>query len=708
MTSSRRAAIAAVLGLAAAGVHLGALGCGFIAYDDDAYVYQNPHLRDGFAADSVRWAFTAHLTHDALPHLDYWQPLTVLSRLLDVELFGLDPRGHHATNLLLHGLNASLLFLVLEAMTGAGWRSAFVAAVFAMHPLRVESVVWVTERKDVLSGLFWMLTLAAYLRYVRRPRRPEYAALLAVFVLGLMAKPVLVTLPFVLLLLDCWPLRRLSLEDGRSFARPIVEKLPLFLLAFASVAITVFSQARASILVTLGTQPFAVRAGNAVVDYVRYAAKLAWPPPMALPQPYPLEPWPPWMVAACAAALLLVSAAALRRIRPQPYLAVGWLWFVGTLMPVIGLVQSGAQPMADRFTYIPHIGLAIAVTWGLADAFARWPARAAWVAAAAVVVLAAFAATTVAQTRHWRDSASLFRHGVEATANNYAAHFNLGNALAGQGRHAEASAHYRETIAIKPDHARAHNNLANLIVAQGRTDEAIRHYEEALRLVPAYVDAHNNLGLLLFGRNENSEARRHYLEALRSRPRHVGALHNLGRLEAREARVPEALEVLAAAIDADPAFAPAYATRGTVLARAGRLGEAEADFRSALRLRPSDAESRNNLGRALALQGRADEAMIEYEAAAGIAPEHPLVHVNIGRLLLAQGRPGEALLRFQEALRLRPRDAEAHFELGQAMAHLGRGASACAEYQQALRLDPGMEEARSALRAGRCPPRGTD
>lgn len=697
----RRAPIAILIAVAAVVVFLGALQCGFIAYDDDVYVYQNPHLRDGFNLRSVRWALTAHLTHDALPHLDYWQPLTVFSRLLDVELFGMDPRGHHATNLLLHGLTAAVLFLVVEAMTGAPWRSAFVAAVFAVHPLRVESVVWVTERKDVLSGLLWMLTLGAYVRYVRRPRRREYAAFVALFALGLTAKPMLITLPFVLLLLDFWPLRRIGADGRWSPGRLIVEKIPVFLLAFASVAITVYSQARAAILMPAGTPGLPVRAGNAVVDYVRYAAKLVWPPPMALPQPFPLEPWPPWIVVPAAAALLAVSAAAIAQARRRPYLAVGWLWFVGTLVPVIGLVQSGALPMADRYTYIPHIGLAIAITWGLADPLRR-RLGVRGVAIGAVGVITALAATTVAQTRHWRDSESLFRHSAQAAPRNFAAHFNLGNALAARGRTGEAEAEYRRTIAINPNHARAHNNLANLLATQGRGDEAMRHYREALRLLPSDADAHNNLGLLRSVRGEAAAARTHYQEALRVRPRHSDALFNLARLDAGEGRLREALEGLASAIEADPGNTAAHALRGNLLAGAGRLAEAVEHYRTAVRLRPGDADTRNNLARALDLLGRPDEAMAEYEAALRAAPGHPLVHLNVARLLLARGQPAEALARLQEASRLRPDDAETSFEMGRAMEGLGRKTEACAHYARALRLDRRIEEAETAGRAAAC------
>jgi tetratricopeptide (TPR) repeat protein len=703
MRSGRRALLAALLGLAAAGAHAGALGCGFIAYDDDMYVYRNPHLREGFTPRAVRWAFTAHLTHDALPHLDYWQPVTVLSRLLDVELFGLDPRGHHATNVLLHGLNAALLFLVLASLTGAPWRSALVAGLFGLHPLRVESVVWVTERKDVLSGLFWLLAIGAYMRWVRGPRPARYAALLAAFALGLMAKAMVVTLPFVLLLLDGWPLRRVGPGNWKPLRALAVEKAPLFALAAASLLVTVIATSRGDYFVPLGPQPWTDRAGAAIVEYARTAWRFLWPFPMALPQPFPVRPWPAATVAACAAVLAAATAVTGRAYSRRPYLAVGWLWFLGTLAPVIGAVQAGAQPVADRFTYIPHIGLAIAASWALADALPRPRPR--WVAFAVAAVLAALATATVGQARHWRDSVTLFRHAAESTRDNYAAHFNLANALAAAHGDAEAAFHYRRTIAIKPDHARAHNNLANLLAAEGRHEEAIGHYREALRLAPAYADAHNNLGLLLAARGAAADARHHYREAVRARPGNAEALYNLGRLDAREGRTADATGAFAAAAAADPDFAAPRLALGNLLAQAGRLAEAEAQFREAVRLRPGDADARNNLGRALDLQGRAADARAEYEAAARASPGHALARANLGRLLAAEGRFEEAATHLREVVRLRPDDPEARLTLGRALSGLGRAGEACAEYREALRLGLPTEEARAA--AAGCAPPGT-
>lgn len=639
-----RSAVAALLALAAAAVNAGALGHGFVNFDDGHFVHDNPFVREGLTARSVRWAFTAHLTFDAWPYLDYWQPVTVLSRLVDVEMFGMDPRGHHATNLLLHALNAALLFLVLEAMTrgtGGGrdafWRSAFVAALWSLHPLRVESVAWITERKDMLAGLFWIATLAAYHWYVRKPGLLQQAALVAAYALGLMSKPFLVTLPFVLLLLDYWPLRRVSLEDVRQrLPRLLLEKLPLFALSAAVTVIGIRTQARAGILIPLASESLSTRIAGAIVDYVRYLSKLVWPFPMVLPQPFSPR-WPLPVVLACAALLASVTLLACRLARRRPSLPVGWFWFLGVLVPVIGLVQPGKIPLTDRYTYLPHIGLAILVAWIVPEAVLAGRAR--LVSLAAGVVLAACAALSIAQVRYWKDPVTLFEHAVRTTPGNLVAHYNLANALAAEGRTAEALAHYERAEGVRP--GPAHNTIGGLLAAQGRLDEAIVHFRRALAAEPAYADAHNNLGVVLARRGNTVEARQEYEAALRHRPRYADASYNLGRLEVTEGRMDQALARFGAALDANPELDGAYYARGNVLAAAGRFPEAEADFRAALRLRPGNADAHNNLGRLLALMGRSAEAMAEYDAALRLAPDHALARANKEELARAGAEPGE-------------------------------------------------------------------
>lgn len=553
---------------------------GFVNYDDNRYVTANPHVLTGLALDNVRWAFTATAASN-------WHPLTWLSHMADCQLYGLNPRGHHLMSVLFHIANTVLLFLVLGRMTGALWRSAFVAALFALHPLHVESVAWVAERKDVLSTLFFMVTLLAYARYVERPGPARYLPVLCSFALGLMAKPMLVTLPFVLLLLDWWPLGRFSATGpgipdrpdetaplaqtgARSAAgRLVLEKVPLLLLSVASAIVTVYAQKSGEALASTEVVPLGLRISNALVAYAAYIGKMVWPGNLAIIYPLPAQV-PSWEAAGAVLLLGGVSVIVFRRMRRSPFLLVGWLWFLGTLVPVIGLVQVGIQAMADRYTYIPFIGLFIMIAWGVPQLLEGWRHRRIALAAAAVVIVVLFSVATWRQTGYWKDSRALFTHAIDHTTGNYMAHLNLGTALAEQGNLAEAEKHYREALRINPNLAMAYFNLGNTLMAQGRSAESVGCYLEAVRIAPNYVNAHYNLGVAFSGLGMNREAVTAYAEALRIRPD----------------------------------FAKARTGLGIALAREGRFEEAASQFSEALRLNPADAEARKNLDLALtALRG---------------------------------------------------------------------------------------------------------
>ena len=440
-------------------------GHGFLHYDDYQYVVDNPHVRHGLTRQGVLWALTSGYASN-------WHPLTWLSHMLDCELYGLNPQGHHLNNLLLHIANALLLFRLLLRMTGALWRSAFVAALFALHPLHVESVAWVAERKDVLSTLFWMLTLGAYLRYRERPTGTRYLATLFLFALGLAAKPMLVTLPFVLLLLDCWPLGRMP--SPRSLLPLVREKAPFFVLAALSSVITFWVQSHWGAVVL--SIPLKERLANALVSYVGYGAKMLWPVNLACFYPHPLDGLPLWQAAGALLLLAGVTVAVVRAGRRLPYLAVGWLWYLGTLVPVIGLVQVGAQAMADRYTYVPLIGLFVMLSWGAGSLAAKGPLPKIATAALSAALLAALLPLTWSQISHWKDSETLFAHALEVTDRNLLAHNNLGNALARQGRLEEAEFHLVEALRLRPDYAAAQNNLGILRLRQGRFEEAAGHF----------------------------------------------------------------------------------------------------------------------------------------------------------------------------------------------------------------------------------------
>lgn len=551
-----RRTLAWLLGLAVLVVFARAGSFEFVLFDDPAYVQENPHVARGLTLEGIARVFT----HG---HGANWHPLTGLSHMLDCELFGLNPGGHHFTSVAIHALNAALLFLVLANLTGATGRSLFVAAVFALHPLRVESVAWVSERKDVLSGLFWILTIAAYARYARRPARGRYAATLLVFLAGLMSKPMVVTLPLVLLLLDFWPLRRCPSPAGDRFVlnRLLAEKLPFLALSLVAGLITLFIQGKSA--TTLAEIPLTLRIGNAAVSYFRYIGKLVWPTDLAFLYPYP-DAIPPGQTLAAVAGLIALTVCALAAARRRPYATVGWLWYVIVLLPVIGLIQVGRQSFADRYTYLPQIGLWMAVTWGLGDVLARVRAPR-WLApVAGTAVACALAAVTWHQLGFWRNSATLFERAIAVTANNSLAHHNLGVILLKQGKAGEAIPHLERALGYNPNYEEAHFNLGVALSMRGRLPEALPHYAEAVRLHPGSAPWRNELGLAL----------------------------------ARAGREPEAIEQFAEAVRLDPDFAEGHNNLGVALASQGRATEAIEHFTKAATLRPDYRDAQDNLQRA--------------------------------------------------------------------------------------------------------------
>jgi len=478
----------------------------FILYDDPSYVTSNRHVQSGLTGRGIFWALT---TTD----VSNWHPLMWLSLMLDFDLFRLNPAGYHWTNLLFHIANTILLFTVFRRMTEDIWRSAFVAALFAIHPLHVESVAWISERKDVLSAFFWILTMWTYIRYTEHRGTGNYLMLIAAFVLGLMAKPMLVTLPFVLLLLDVWPLRRLhfpftcfnkTLPDDvgrREIAWPhaLWEKLPLFFLAFLSIVITYLAQMSWNAVGSLEMFPLNIRIANALISYVHYIVKMFWPANLAFFYPYVVW-WPPWIVAGAALLLAGLTFLILKYMGTRPYLTVGWLWYLGTFVPVIGVVQVGSQAMADRYTYIPLIGLFMMIAWGVPELFGNWRFRKMFLSVLSGVVLTVLALSSWQQVQYWRNSVTLFEHALSVTSGNYLAHNNLGVALSLAERTEEAVCHYSAALLIKPDYTDAHNNLGVTLAVQGKVDAAIGHYTQALLISPDHEKARANLAAALVRR----------------------------------------------------------------------------------------------------------------------------------------------------------------------------------------------------------------
>ena len=589
----------------------------FIHVDDSEYVTDNVHVNTGLSWDNITWAFTS--THAA-----NWHPLTWLSHMLDCELFGLNPKGHHLTSVLFHIVNSLLLFLILRWMTGAPWRSGLVAALFALHPLHVESVAWVAERKDVLSTFFLFLTLLSYLWYVERPGFYRYLVIILFFTLGLMAKPMLVTLPFVLLLLDYWPLERIRLgQSGMSHAgqhrsatstkkpkaqafSPLLEKTPLFVLAALSCLVTFLVQRSGGAVGALEIYPFNIRIANALVSYVSYIIKMFWPQNLAVFYPHPGQSLPLWQAAGAGLLLLAISITVIRLGRRYPYLFVGWFWYVGTLVPVIGLVQVGAQAMADRYTYVPLIGLLFMITWGVADLLGSWRYGKPALAVAAISLLSALMVCTFLQLKYWKNSITLFEHTLQVTNNNSQIHNNLGNVLTQRGNLQEAISHYTKALEISPNYAEAHINIGVALTKQGRFKEAIKHYSAALKLKSNSAELHNNLGVALYSQGDVRGAIENYLTAVQLKPDYAEAHNNLGNGLAKLGKLAEAEIHYSKALKLRADYPQAHNNLGVALARQGKLNEAIAHFREAVRLAPDFAQARANLELALQEAGHAN------------------------------------------------------------------------------------------------------
>ncbi len=661
------------------------IGHDFVNYDDGPFVTQNAHVASGLNWANAGWAFRTGFGGN-------WQPITWLSHELDAQLFGLKPGWHHLTSLLFHTANGVLLFLLLQHLTGAAWRSAVAAALFALHPLHVESVAWVAERKDVLSAFFFLLTLLAYARYAQKKSRVErrgssagaadsaldprpstldsqpsdghlpsslfYLLSLCFFALGLMSKPMLVTLPFVLLLLDYWPLRRLHLstlnsqpsttQQPSTLRRLVLEKLPFFALSAASCVVTFVAQRASDSVYPLAVLPLTQRLSNAVVACGTYLAKTFWPTGLAVFYPLP-DTLPVGTVIVAGAVVLGIMAWAIGSARRSPYLAVGWFWFLGMLVPVIGLVQVGLQARADRYTYLPLIGVFIMLVWVVSGACRRCQGRSAdfqsavarisnpqsvetirsarrletcdtadWKSAlrgrrlrgceisglvvcgiAVGLVVFLCAALTRQQLRYWQNSESLFRHAIAVTKDNWLAHYNLAGCLYELGRFDEALEEYRRAIAIYPDYAHAHNNLGIALLRKGQVEEAIAHLQRVVEIQPDAAPAHNNLGAALLG---------------------------MGRVDEAFAHLQKALEI-------QPGLASAHNNLGDALLRKGRFDEAITRFQEAVRLRPDFARAHCNLGAALLRKGQAAEALAHYQAAIAAQPANPPVLTTVAWVL---------------------------------------------------------------------------
>jgi tetratricopeptide (TPR) repeat protein len=676
----------------------------FINCDDQRYVYENSKFGGGLSMGSVVRAFTH-------AECGLYHPLTMISLMVDYDFHGVQAGGYHLTNVLVHALSGVVLFLILRRMTGALWRSAFVAAVFAIHPLRVESVAWVAERKDVLGAFFFLLTVGAYVRYVRDPSsRGRYWTVAGLFVLGLLSKPTAVTLPFVLLLLDYWPLGRMggmkNLEfrmqngenkerkaDGREeesegfpFWGLVREKMLLFALAAAACVVTVFAARQGG--GPTASLPVSARVGNALVSYVVYLRQTVWPARLAAFYPYPRNSRPLWEIALAVLLLAGISGGALALRRSRPWLVVGWLWYLGTLVPMIGLIPSGDFAHADRNTYLPQIGVCVMLTWALAGMSEGWRHRR-WIqGGVSTAVLGLLMLCARQQTSFWRESESLWRHTLSRTSGNLFALNNLGGVLEQKGELDKAIEQYGKALEIKPDDAESRNNLGTALAQEGKLEEAVAQYQKVLEANPDYEYARNNLAVALARKGNLEEAIAQYRKVLETHPNSEDARNNLGAALAQKGNLEEAVLQYRKAVELNPDYAQARRNLGNALSAQGDLEGAAAQLRKALELNPDHLGTLLDLGNVLLQKGDLDGAMAILQKATAATPELLQAWYNLGNAFLQSGELDHAIACYRHVEKINPRSADARANLGVAFLLKGETQEARDAWQKALEIKP--------------------
>ena len=734
--------LAVLLGLGTIALYWPAIHFDFLDYDDDAYVTANTMAQHGLTWDALKWEFTHSFGGN-------WHPLTMLSHTLDCQWYGLNPGGHHLTSVLLHGLNAALVFILFRRLTGALWPGACVAALFAWHPLHVESVAWISERKDVLSTCFGLLAFLAYARFAREQqtsppglelgRHPflksrSYWLAWLCLAFGLLSKPMLVTWPFLFLLLDYWPLNRVRSAEcearteksgeqrpGRNFKMLLVEKVPFFALALAASVLTFLVQSGRGATQSLAYLPLSLRCENALISCCRYLVKMFWPTGLAAFYPHPGR-WPMGNVIAAGVFLAVITWLLWTYRRQRPYLPWGWFWFLGTLVPVLGIVQVGRQAMADRYTYVPSLGVFVLVIWGLGDLSRRWRVPRQLLALLAVGVLVACCAVTRHQLAYWQNSETLFQHALRVTADNDLARNNLGNDLLERGRIDAAIEQFRAALQLKPDCVEAYNNLGSALLHQGETNGAIDNFRKAIQFgphfalaygnlantlvavgqpqeaeellrsaisnQPDYFQAHNNLAVLLSLRGQTNEAAVEFQLATWLQPNDVDAHRGYGRLLAREGQVDAALNQYQAAIQLKPQAAGIRQELGNLFASIGQAELAAGQFEEAVRLDTNNAEVYFLLGNLYVKSGMKDRAISRFLQAVRARPDFPEARNNLGSLLSAQGRLPEAIAQFREAVRVRPDYLEAQYNLGNSLFKSGQMDEAAGQYRAVIQRSP--------------------
>ena len=651
----------------------------FISLDDQVYVTENPYVQMGITMKSITWAF---VTISA----GFWHPLTWLSLMIDAQLYGLNPGGFHFTNVLLHISNSLLVFFVFRRMTGTLWQSACVAALFALHPLHVESVAWASQRKDVLSTLFWMLTIWFYISYVEKPCANRYVWVVVFFILGLMAKPMLVTLPFVLLLLDYWPLNRFHIfqklnnisiktspdsgdtktvmvnDKETSIPRLVLEKLPLLIFSVFASGTALWTTQQYGALKNMEYTSFLVRAGNAMISYMKYIIKTFWPYNLTIYYPFNL-PLPALQVVFAVFLLILITILVIFKIKQKPYYAVGWFWYIGTLVPVIGVISVGIFSMADRYTYVPLIGIFVIIAWGVPDMLPQFSYRKHLLVLMALSVLIFLSVATRVQISHWRNSFALYTHALAVTKDNPAVHHFMGNLYFKQGIFEKAADQYRQELRIKPNSVDGRQNLGVALSSLDRQDEAIEQFDILLKKDPYNMNVRFALANAFIKKGKYDEGINQYRYVIRNRPDEPMGYYNL-----------------------------AYA-----LALMGNVDDAVFTYCRAIELKPDYTEAHNSLGVLLLKQHRTREAVFHFQKALETNPEYAGAFYNLGVALLEEGRIQEAIRNYQKVLDIQPEFASAHYRLGQAFLKEGNVPFAIHHFRETLRINPDYKDAQSSL-----------
>ncbi|HUN53846.1 MAG TPA: tetratricopeptide repeat protein [Smithella sp.] len=650
----------------------------FINFDDPLYVTDNSHIQSGITLSGICWAFATTYA-DSL-----WHPLIWLSLMLDHQLFGLNAGGYHITNLILHILSTLLLFWLFCRMTGTIWKSAFVAAFFAVHPMHVESVAWIAERKDVLSAFFWMLTLCLYVYYTEKPITRRYLPVLMSFACALMSKPMVVTLPVVMILLDYWPLKRFEFGDGHCFSWQLKEKIPFFILSALFSVITIYTQYNPSVK----HFPFSLRIANASVSFVSYLEKTLWPRDLAVFYPYPAYISPGQFLGA-ALLIIVISVLVIAAVKRRPYLFVGWLWYAITLLPVIGIVQSGEQAMANRYHYLPAIGIAVMLAWGFPLFFTHQNLRKKILFPLGALFIAVLSCITWQQCSYWQNSIKLWNYNLRITKNNALAHNNLGLALFTDGKIKEAIDHYNKAIVLIQDNALFYNNRANSYAALDQYKPAIADYHVAIRLNPDFAEAYYNLGIIHIKLGLNQKAVDYFSKAIHLRPDDPSYYSDRGIAYAKLGQYELALKDYNQAIRLKPADADFYNIRGAANQSLFRYQDAINDFNEALRLKPNDAGFFYNRGIAYFKMSRFQSAIDDFNQALRLKPDYAEAFNNRGGVYFKLRRYQSAVKDFNEAIRLKPDYADAYNNRGGAYFNLGD-------------KEPGCYDARMACKMGNC------